>query len=165
MISGIAGIIFIRWRTPYKKINHLMKKHVSFILIPAALSFCSCSSTSNSTKNNATSETDSTKQVAEKDSTEKIVRQEIKLPAPYDTKSAIHFSKAVGWPEGLTPKAPEGFKVTEFAGDLQNPRWIYVLPNRDVLVAATKKEEKGIRKVVAKITGISKTHNDETVNL
>ena len=31
--------------------------------------------------------------------------------------------------------APEGFVVNKYAGDLKNPRWIYELPNHDVLVA------------------------------
>jgi glucose/arabinose dehydrogenase len=109
---------------------------------------------------------DSTKQFVIADSADQVIKkQEIKLPPPYDTKSAIHFSKAVGWPEDLTPDAPAGFIVSKFAGNLQNPRWIYELPNGDVLVAETKKEEKGIKKVIAKVTGIAKTHNDKTVNL
>ncbi|MGE3303319.1 MAG: sorbosone dehydrogenase family protein [Hyphomonadaceae bacterium] len=42
---------------------------------------------------------------------------------------------AVGWPAGAAPTAPEGFKVTRFAGGLDHPQWLYVLPNGDVLVA------------------------------
>lgn len=87
------------------------------------------------------------------------------MPPPYDTKSVMHFSKAVEWPEGLKPLAPQGFSVSKFAGGLQNPRWIYALPNGDILVAETKKEEKGVVKLAAKVTGIAKTHNENTVNL
>jgi glucose/arabinose dehydrogenase len=142
-----------------------MKNQLLFLLIPISFSIiCSCSSPNNPTKSTIISEKDSTKPLVA-DTSKRMKKEEITLPPPYDTKSAIHFSKAVGWPEGLFPQAPKGFKVSKFAGDLQNPRWIYVLPNGDVLVAETKKEEKGIKKVIAKVTGISKTHNDETINL
>jgi hypothetical protein len=42
---------------------------------------------------------------------------------------------ARGWTRGQTPVAAPGLKVNAFATDLAHPRWIYVLPNRDVLVA------------------------------
>ena len=43
--------------------------------------------------------------------------------------------KVTGWPAGRTPTAAPGFRVTQFADNLQFPRWIYVLPNGDVLVS------------------------------
>ena len=51
------------------------------------------------------------------------------------------FSKVIGWPAGKTPTAPSGFVVTQFAANLDNPRWLYVLPNGDVLVAEAKTEK------------------------
>ena len=57
------------------------------------------------------------------------------LPPPGATPSARKFSKVVGWPEGKLPTAPPGFTVTKFAENLDSPRWLYVLPNGDVLVA------------------------------
>jgi glucose/arabinose dehydrogenase len=60
------------------------------------------------------------------------------LPEPNATPSTVKFPKVVGWPEGKTPLAPEGLKVAAFAGELENPRWIYVLPNGDVLVAQSR---------------------------
>lgn len=144
-----------------------MKNYLQFSFFTISMiAICSCSSTKKADKD-GNYETDSVRNMAsiKTDTTHQTVKKEIQLPPPYDTKSVMHFSRAVEWPEGLTPKAPAGFKVSKFAGDLQNPRWIYVLPNGDVLVAETKKEEKGIIKVVAKITGIAKTHNDKTVNL
>ncbi len=36
---------------------------------------------------------------------------------------------------GQTPVAAPGLKVNAFATGLQHPRWIYVLPNGDVLIA------------------------------
>jgi glucose/arabinose dehydrogenase len=57
------------------------------------------------------------------------------LPPPYATPSAVKFSTVIGWPEGRTPTAARGFRVTRFASGLSNPRWLHVLPNGDVLVA------------------------------
>jgi glucose/arabinose dehydrogenase len=65
-------------------------------------------------------------------------QKEPDLPKPYATPSAVHHPKVIGWPQGKTPKAPEGFLVTAFATDLDSPRWIYVLPNGDVLVAQSR---------------------------
>jgi glucose/arabinose dehydrogenase len=61
-----------------------------------------------------------------------------KLPPPFETKSANHHPKVIGWPEGRTPTAPPGFKVTLFADGFDSPRWLYVLPNGDVLVAESR---------------------------
>ena len=46
----------------------------------------------------------------------------------------------LGWPAGAAPKAPPGFVVTRFAEGLDHPRWLYVLPNGDVLVAESASE-------------------------
>ena len=48
---------------------------------------------------------------------------------------AIHIAPAIGWPVGRTPTAAGGLRVAAFAEGLDHPRWIYVLPNGDVLVA------------------------------
>ncbi len=42
---------------------------------------------------------------------------------------------AQGWAAGQFPTAAPGLRVNAFARDLKHPRWIYVLPNGDVLVA------------------------------
>jgi len=42
---------------------------------------------------------------------------------------------AKGWRPGHVPTAAPGLAVNAFAADLIHPRWIYVLPNNDVLVA------------------------------
>src|SRR5687768_8238077 len=62
------------------------------------------------------------------------------LPAPYATKSSVNFSRVIGWPENVVPGAAAGFKVTSYGTNYSHPRWIYQLPNGDVLVAETKKE-------------------------
>jgi glucose/arabinose dehydrogenase len=71
----------------------------------------------------------------------KLVGKNPVIPAP--DKSAIptlNFSSAKGWPAGVAPTAPKGFTVTKFAGDLDHPRWLYQLPNGDVLVAESTTE-------------------------
>lgn len=62
---------------------------------------------------------------------------EVVLPQPFYTPSVRHRSEVIGWPAGRTPKAPAGFEVNLFVGDLVSPRQIYVMPNGDILVAAT----------------------------
>jgi len=59
---------------------------------------------------------------------------DLTLPAPYSTKSVTKRSGMKDWPEGTTPKAPAGFTVTKFAGNLKNPRWTYIAPNNDIFV-------------------------------
>jgi glucose/arabinose dehydrogenase len=58
------------------------------------------------------------------------------LPAP-DTSEipAVGFAHAIGWPQGRTPQPAKGTSVAAFARGLDHPRWLYVLPNGDVLVA------------------------------
>ena len=54
----------------------------------------------------------------------------------------VNVAKAVGWPENTTPKAVEGNTVVAFASNLEHPRWLYELPNGDILVAETNHKEK-----------------------
>jgi glucose/arabinose dehydrogenase len=61
-----------------------------------------------------------------------------KLPEPFATPSATKFVKVIGWPDDRQPTAPEGFRVTAIAKSIESPRWIYVLPNGDVLVAQSR---------------------------
>lgn len=49
----------------------------------------------------------------------------------------VNVAKAVGWPAGTQPRAAAGLAVTALASGLDHPRWLYVLPNGDVLVAET----------------------------
>ncbi|MET0264844.1 MAG: sorbosone dehydrogenase family protein [Duganella sp.] len=41
------------------------------------------------------------------------------------------------WTGQEAPRAPAGFAVTTYASGLDHPRWLYTLPNGDVLVAET----------------------------
>jgi glucose/arabinose dehydrogenase len=73
------------------------------------------------------------------------------LPSP--STSFIPMIKVVtakGWPAGATPVAAAGASVVAFAHGLEHPRWLYVLPNGDVLVAETNapprpEDNKGLR--------------------
>ncbi|MCA1686439.1 MAG: sorbosone dehydrogenase family protein [Planctomycetia bacterium] len=57
------------------------------------------------------------------------------LAKPFDTRSANNHPKHASRPAGAMPKAPEGFKVTEFANGLKQPRVIVRAPNGDLFVA------------------------------
>jgi len=74
------------------------------------------------------------------------------LPPPNKTLlPTVDIAPAKGWPSGATPNAASGFAVTAFATGLEHPRWLYVLPNGDVLVAESNapadrpEEGKGIK--------------------
>ena len=76
----------------------------------------------------------------------------VRLPSPYATESVSNRVKVVNWPAGKTPTAPAGFAVAEYAGQMKSPRWIYVAPNGDVLVAESSTLPKStLMKVVAKL--------------
>ncbi|MEO6696459.1 MAG: sorbosone dehydrogenase family protein, partial [Gammaproteobacteria bacterium] len=73
------------------------------------------------------------------------------LPPPKQTLiPTVNIAPAQGWPSGATPLAAPGLRVNAFASGLDHPRWLYVLPNGDVLVAETNAppkpdDAKGIR--------------------
>ena len=60
------------------------------------------------------------------------------LPAPNKALlPTVKIAHAKGWPQGQKPKAGAELAVNAFASGLDHPRWLYVLPNGDVLVAET----------------------------
>jgi len=69
------------------------------------------------------------------------------LPEPQSSLlPTVNIANATGWPADQKPRAAEGLEVQRFADKLEHPRWLYVLPNGDVLVAessAPPKEESG----------------------
>jgi len=73
------------------------------------------------------------------------------LPAPDKSLfPTVNIAEATDWPDGATPQAAPGLHVEAFARDLDHPRWLYVLPNGDVLVAESDappkpEDSKGIR--------------------
>ena len=54
---------------------------------------------------------------------------------PQGSIPTLKMPTAKGWSAGQAPIAAPGLKVNAFATGLQHPRWIYILPNGDVLVA------------------------------
>jgi glucose/arabinose dehydrogenase len=63
-------------------------------------------------------------------------------PLPEPDKAllpTVKVSTAVGWKSGETPVPAAGVQVKAFASGLVHPRWLYVLPNGDVLVAETNR--------------------------
>ena len=79
-----------------------------------------------------------------------------KLPEPNKTLvPTVNIAEAIGWPDGTKPTPAQGLQVGAFAEGLDHPRWLYVLPNGDVLVAETNAppkpdDGKGIRGWVMK---------------
>ena len=60
------------------------------------------------------------------------------LPQPESkTIPTVNVAPAKGWSGEQQPSAANGMTVTSYAADLDHPRWLYVLPNGDVLVAET----------------------------
>ena len=60
------------------------------------------------------------------------------LPPPQRTlMPTVNIAPAKGWAPGTAPVAAPGTRVELFADGLDHPRWLYVLPNGDVLVAET----------------------------
>ncbi|MGH6901729.1 MAG: PQQ-dependent sugar dehydrogenase [Geminicoccaceae bacterium] len=60
------------------------------------------------------------------------------LPPPNETLlPTVNVAKATGWAGDQTPTPAEGLRIAVFADGLDHPRWLYVLPNGDVLVAET----------------------------
>jgi glucose/arabinose dehydrogenase len=78
------------------------------------------------------------------------------LPPPNPTLiPTVNIAPAKGWPTYGKPLAAAGLTVNRFAGGLDHPRWLYVLPNGDVLVAETNAPPKpedatGIKGWIAK---------------
>ncbi len=79
------------------------------------------------------------------------------LPAPQSSIiPTVRTAKPVGWGADETPQAPAGLTVRAFARGLEHPRWLYVLPNGDVIVAETNAPAKapgtgGIKGFVASL--------------
>lgn len=74
---------------------------------------------------------------------------QVTLPAPQGgVLPTVKITTPAAWPEGAAPSAPAGFKVARYAEGLAHPRWLYVLPNGDVLVAeASTKPKPGLAKI------------------
>lgn len=66
-----------------------------------------------------------------------------KLPPPKETLiPTVNIPPHKGWPAGGKPTPATGLSVTAFTAGLDHPRWLYVLPNGDVLVAESNSPAK-----------------------
>ena len=60
------------------------------------------------------------------------------IPKPdYGLIPPMALGHPLRWGPGQVPTPAPGLAVTKFAEGLNHPRWLYVLPNGDVLVAET----------------------------
>ncbi|HEY9112548.1 MAG TPA: sorbosone dehydrogenase family protein [Rhodanobacteraceae bacterium] len=60
----------------------------------------------------------------------------LRLPPPDPERiPTVNIAPAEAWTADATPTVAPGFEVNAFARGLDHPRWLYVLPNGDVLVA------------------------------
>jgi glucose/arabinose dehydrogenase len=78
--------------------------------------------------------------------------EQVVLPPPYASRAVANPPKIVPWPKGKTPIAPAGFEVSLFADELDNPRMFYVLPNGDVLVMESVRQQAASRIVLFRDT-------------
>ncbi|MFM9978468.1 MAG: PQQ-dependent sugar dehydrogenase [Sphingomonadaceae bacterium] len=76
-----------------------------------------------------------------------------KITAPREQAfPTIAIAEPIGWRGNAMPIPAEGLTVSAFARDLDHPRWLYALPNGDVLVAESNsppREIKGVTDLVA----------------
>ncbi len=118
--------------------GEVMKRSVSIGLVVAALATISCAHSAKLSVGDGTG-------------------PRPKLPSPSTSLiPTVKIAEAERWNAGESPVAASGLRVTRLADGLDHPRWVYVLPNGDVLVAETNApvrpvENKGLR---AKIMGI-----------
>jgi glucose/arabinose dehydrogenase len=97
------------------------------------------------------------------------------MPAPTSAwVPMVNIAPVRARPDDFVPTAPAGFAVTEFASGLAHPRWLYTLPNGDVLVAesdAPQEHDEGsglfgwVRKQVMKRAGAGVPSPDRIVLL
>ncbi len=79
------------------------------------------------------------------------------LPAPKKSLiPTLHIAKATHWDGNAMPAPAPGTMVAAVARDLQHPRWLYVLPNGDILVAESDappkpEDAKGVSGTVHKL--------------
>lgn len=93
------------------------------------------------------------------------------LPPPDTTNPPVNYPVVVGWPTGRMPIAPNGFTVSLYAEQLDHPRWLYVLPNGDVLVAeantpvSQRDRQEGAAKVAQQLAAKSRGPSANRITL
>jgi len=66
----------------------------------------------------------------------------------------VNIAKASKWPDNLRPDVRAGFEINLYSKELTHPRWLYVLPNGDILVAQSNKQPpkktQGLKDLIAR---------------
>lgn len=84
-----------------------------------------------------------------------VVGRQPTITAPrQQTIPTVKVAKAVGWQAGAKPSVAPGLRIEEFAGGLDHPRWLYRLPNGDVLVAETNSPPRKGGGIVQKVMNV-----------
>ncbi|MES2443304.1 MAG: sorbosone dehydrogenase family protein [Pseudomonadota bacterium] len=65
----------------------------------------------------------------------------------------MEVAPVAGWVGGARPTPAKGLKVAAFAGGLDHPRWLYRLPNGDILVAETNSPPRKVGGVTGMVMG------------
>ncbi len=69
------------------------------------------------------------------------------------TIPTVKIAEPVGWQGQARPVAADGLTVTMFADTLDHPRWLYELPNGDILVAETNSPPRPTRGITDIVMG------------
>jgi glucose/arabinose dehydrogenase len=77
-------------------------------------------------------------------------------PEKHNLLPTVQIATVIGWQGGAKPRPASGLSVTAYASGLLHPRWLYVLPNGDVLVAESNSpqfaaDSSGLKGIAAKI--------------
>lgn len=76
------------------------------------------------------------------------------LPQPNHTLfPTVNVATPVGWAEGKVPTPAQGLAVTPYAKGLDHPRWLYRLPNGDILVAESNSPKTDVQTLKNRIAG------------
>lgn len=76
------------------------------------------------------------------------------LPQPNHTLfPTVNVATPVGWADGQVPTPAQGLAVTPYAKGLDHPRWLYRLPNGDILVAESNSPKTDVQTLKNRIAG------------
>lgn len=78
--------------------------------------------------------------------------QQPKFTPEIERIPTIAIARPIAW-GNARPTAPAGLSVQAFAADLQHPRWLYLLPNGDVLVAEANSPPRKVEGIADRIMG------------
>jgi glucose/arabinose dehydrogenase len=66
----------------------------------------------------------------------------------------VSIPQASKWPEHITPQVNDNFVINLYSKELTHPRWLFVLPNGDILVAQSNKQPpkktQGLKDLIAR---------------